>query len=410
LNKNYDFRKEVNMRKTLFKVGILFAAILLIPMVAGAAQVAGVTDTEVTVGWTTPLSGPAALWGVTGLGGKAWADYINDQGGIHGRKINVMLKDDGYNPARALANLQEMKGKIFAVCGLLGTAILNVSKDYFPQNNVPLITAYGDVRIWTRVPREKLKYIFIAYPDYEDEAQYLTTYAVKTLGTKTLAVFYQNDDYGKMALVGIKKGLAATAGRAKLVSAVPYEVTERSLATHALKLKQSGADTLIMYPTPTHGALITKEIAKIGYQPKVLTTFTLGDPIMYKIAGPTWEGTYIGLPGNSGQPGSDPDADRVADILKKYNPQIAGKEYLALFGAVSMMHLAEGLKNAGPNLTPETMVKGMEMIKEWKPENLGARVTYAPDRRHGNNASRMGIAKGGKVVAIEPYTIFKPLF
>jgi branched-chain amino acid transport system substrate-binding protein len=410
LNKNYDFRKEVNMRKTLFKVGILFAAILLIPMVAGAAQVAGVTDTEVTVGWTTPLSGPAALWGVTGLGGKAWADYINDQGGIHGRKINVMLKDDGYNPARALANLQEMKGKIFAVCGLLGTAILNVSKDYFPQNNVPLITAYGDVRIWTRVPREKLKYIFIAYPDYEDEAQYLTTYAVKTLGTKTLAVFYQNDDYGKMALVGIKKGLAATAGRAKLVSAVPYEVTERSLATHALKLKQSGADTLIMYPTPTHGALITKEIAKIGYQPKVLTTFTLGDPIMYKIAGPTWEGTYIGLPGNSGQPGSDPDADRVANILKKYNPQIAGKEYLALFGAVSMMHLAEGLKNAGPNLTPETMVKGMEMIKEWKPENLGARVTYAPDRRHGNNASRMGIAKGGKVVAIEPYTIFKPLF
>jgi ABC-type branched-subunit amino acid transport system substrate-binding protein len=174
------------MPKTLFKVGILFAAILLIPMVGGAAQVAGVTDTEVVVGWTTPLSGPAALWGVTGLGGKAWADYINDQGGIHGRKIKVMLKDDGYNPARALANLQEMKGKIFAVCGLLGTAILNVSKDFFPENNVPLITAYGDVRIWARLPREKLKYIFIAYPDYEDEAQYLTAYSIKKLGAKTV--------------------------------------------------------------------------------------------------------------------------------------------------------------------------------------------------------------------------------
>jgi hypothetical protein len=131
---------------------------------------------------------------------------------------------------------------------------------------------------------------------------------------------------------------------------------------------------------------------------------------MYKIAGPTWEGTYIGLPGNSGQPGSDPAADRVADILRKYNPKIKGREYLALFGAASMIHLVEGLKNAGPNLTPETMVKGMEMIKEWKAEGMGARVTYAPDRRHGNNASRMGIAKGGKVVAIEPYTIFQPLF
>ena len=103
-------------------------------------------------------------------------------------------------------------------------------------------------------------------------------------------------------------------------------------------MKNAGADTLIFYPTPAHGAIITKTIAKIGYQPKnKLTTFTLGDAIMFKIAGETWDGTYIGLPGNSGQVGSDPDADRVAAILKKYNPKIEGKEYLALFGAVSMM-------------------------------------------------------------------------
>ncbi|MHC4478414.1 MAG: ABC transporter substrate-binding protein [Planctomycetota bacterium] len=392
-------------------VGILLIIILIIPSVVGAEQkVRGVTDTEVVIGWTTPLSGPAALWGVTALGGKAWADYINDQGGIHGRKIKIILKDDGYNPARALANLQEMKGKIFAVCGLLGTAVLNAAKDFFPDNNIPLITAYGDVRIWQRTPRDRLKNIFVTYPDYEDEAKYITTYTVKNLGTKTIAMFYQNDDYGKMALVGVKKGVAATGGRAKLVMALPYEFTERALATHALKLKESGADTLILYPSPTHGAIITKEIAKIGYQPQVLTTFTLGFAFMYNIAGPTWEGTYISLPGNSGQPGSDPDADRVANILKKYNPKIAGKEYLALFGAVSMMHLAKGLENAGRNLTPETLVKGMEKIYLWKPENLGASVTYAPDRRHGNNASRMGVAKGGKVVALEPYTVFHPLF
>jgi ABC-type branched-subunit amino acid transport system substrate-binding protein len=398
------------MRKILALTGVLIAIILIIPPAGSAANVRGVTDTEVVVGWTTPLSGPAALWGVTGLGGKAWADHINAQGGVHGRKIKVILKDDGYNPARALANLQEMKNKVFAVCGLLGTAILNVSKDYFSDNNIPLITAYGDVRIWSRQPKAKLKNVFIAYPDYENEAQYLTAYAIKNLNTKTIAVFYQNDDYGKMALEGIKKGIAAGGGKAKLLSAVPYEVTERALATHALKLKESGADTLIIYPTPSHGAIITKEIAKIGYQPKVLTTFTLGDPIMYKIAGPTWEGTYIGLPGNSGQPGSDPDADRVADILKKYNPKIEGKEYLALFGATSMMHLVKGLENAGRNLTPETMIMGMEKIRGWKPENLGARVTYTPDSHHGNNASRMGQAKGGKVVAIEPFTVFQPLF
>jgi ABC-type branched-subunit amino acid transport system substrate-binding protein len=398
------------MRKTFFSIGILVALILTIPAISGAAEVRGVTDTEVVIGWTTPLSGPAALWGVTGLGGKAWADHINAQGGIHGRKIKVILKDDGYNPARALTNLREMKNQVFAVCGLLGTAIVNASKDFFGENGIPLITAYGDIRIWTRVSPKTLKYAFITYPDYEDEGQYMTTWAVKNIGSKKVAVFYQNDDLGKKGLAGVKKGLAATGGRAKLVGAVPYGITERALSTHALKLKESGADTLVIYADPTHAAIITKTMAKVGYQPKVLASFPLADAIMYKIAGPTWEGTYVGLPGNSGLPGTDPDADRVAAILKKYNPKIEGKEFLALFGATSMMHLVEGLKNAGRNLTPESMIRGMEKIKEWKAENLGARVTYGPDRHNGNNASRMGQAQGGKIIGLEPFTVFQPLF
>ena len=398
------------MRKTFFWIGSLIALILTLPSSGGAAEVRGVTDTEVVVGWTTPLSGPAALWGVTGLGGKAWADYINDQGGIHGRKIKVLLKDDGYNPARALTNLREMKDDVFVIAGLLGTAICNAAKDFPSDNNIPLITAYGDIRIFARQSKDKIRNVFVTYPDYEDEGQYLTAWAVKNRGTKKVVVFYQNDDYGKMGLEGVKKGLAATGGKAKLVGTVPYEVTERALSTHALKLKESGADTLVMYADPTHAAILTKTMAKVGYQPMVLASFPLADAIMYKIAGPTWEGTYVGLPGNTGLPGTDPDADRVADILNKYNPKIKGKEFLALFGATSMMHFVEGLKNAGPNLTPETLVTGMEKIQDWKAENLGARVTYSPDRHHGNNASRVAQAKGGKIIGLEPWTVFQPRF
>ncbi len=398
------------MSKKLFWIGITLILILAVSFSCAKKEVTGVTDTEVVIGWTTPLSGPAALWGVTALGGKAWADYINDQGGINGRKITVIMKDDGYSPTRAMANLQEMKGKVFAVCGLLGTAILNVAKDFFPENNIPLITAYGDIRIWARQPKDKINNVFISYPDYEDETEYLTKYALEKLGCKKIAIFYQNDDYGKMAVAGLKKALAAMPGKAELVGSVPYEVTERELGTHAIKLQETGADTLIIYPTPTHGAIITKEIAKIGYQPNVLTTFTLGDPILYKIAGPTWEGTYIGLPGNTGLPGSDPEADKVAEILIKYNPKIKGREYLALFGAASMMHMIEGIKNAGRDLTPESLVKGMEKIKDWKPEGMGAPVTYGPNRRHGNNATRMGRAQNGKTVALEPFTIHKAHF
>jgi branched-chain amino acid transport system substrate-binding protein len=397
------------MRKSHFWVCLLLIAIFAFPALAGAGQVPGVTDKEVVVGWTTPLSGPAALWGVTALGGKAWADYINDQGGVNGRKIKVILKDDGYNPTRALVNLQEMKGNVFAVCGLLGSAICNAAKNFFADNKIPLITAYGNIRIWAKLPKDKLHYVFIAYPDYEDEAEYMAKYAATKLGSKHIAVFYQNDDYGKLGLAGVKKGLASVGG-AKLAGAVPYEVTERSLATHALNLKKTGADSVIIYPTPTHGALIIKEMAKVGYRPKIFATFTLADPIMYRVAGQIWEGTYFALPGNTGTPGTEPEADRVVEILKKYNPKIKGKEYLAVFGAVSMMHLVEGLKNAGRDLTPESMIQGMEKIKNWKPEGLGAPVTYGPNRHHGNNASRMGQAKNGKDAILAPYTIFRAHF
>ena len=408
ISKQFKRKEEVMRRWGIF----LIASFLVVFMgfYNSSFAVPGVTDSEVVIGWTTPLSGPAALWGVTGLGGVAWANYINDHGGVNGRKIRVILKDDGYNPARALANLQEMKNDVFCICALLGSAICHATKDFFYENKIPLITAYGNIRIWAKLPREKKRYFFIAYPDYEDEAGYITEYAVNKLGKKKIAVFYQNDDYGKTALMGVKKVLKKLGGKATLVKAVSYEVTERALSTHAMKLKESGADSLIMYPTPNHGALIVKEMAKIGYRPTVFTTFTLGDPIMYKIAGPAWEGTYIALPGNSGQPGSDPEADRVANILLKYNPKIKGKEYLALFGAASMMHLIEGLKNAGRDLTRDRLVKGMEMIKNWKPEGMGAPVTYGPNRHHGVNASRMGIAKGGKVIPLEPFKIHRPHF
>jgi branched-chain amino acid transport system substrate-binding protein len=398
------------MRKAIFQICALLVVTLTIPAIAAAGQmVPGVSDKEVVVGWTTPLSGPAALWGVTAMGGKAWADYINDQGGVNGRKIKVIIKDDGYNPTRALINLQEMKGNVFAVCGLLGTAVCNAAKDFFGQNHIPLITAYGNIRIWPELSKENLRYVFVAYPDYEDEAEYITKYAAQKVGAKKIALFYQNDDYGKLALVGVKKGIKDV-GEAELVGAVPYEVTERSLATHALNLKKTGADSVIIYTTPTHGALIEKEMAKIGYRPKVFATFTLADPIMYRVAGPVWEGTYIALPGNSGTPGAEPQADRVADILKKYNPKIKGKEYLALFGAMSMMHFVEGVKNAGRDLTPESMIAGMEKIKNWKPEGLGAPVTYSPTRHHGVNASRMAQARNGRDTILAPFTIFKPHF
>lgn len=386
------------------------AVVLIVPTMALAGEKTGVSDDEVIIGISTPLSGPAALWGSTAMGAKAWADYINNNGGIHGRKIKVIIKDDGYNPTRSMANLQEMKDKVFAVCALLGTAPCSASKDFFPANKIPLVTAYGNVRIWADLSKDKQKWYYIVYPDYEDENEYLTVYGVDKLGSKKIAHFYQNDDFGHGAALGIQKALKELGGKAELVASVPYEVTERAMGTHALKLKETGADTVIITASPTHSALIVKAMAKVGYKPKVMTNFTVADPIMYKIAGKNWEGTYITSTGQMGIPGVDPSADKVAEILLQYDPKLKGREYLAVFGAVSMMHLAKGLELAGKDLTRSSLMAGLEKIKDWKPEGMGAPVTYSPTRHHGLNAVRMSQAKDGKIQPIEDYKVFAPRF
>lgn len=398
------------MRRTARIAGIVFCFLVVALGNFAFGQTPGVTDTEVVIGVTTPQSGPAAMWGLTAAGMKAWADHVNSQGGVHGRKIKVLIKDDGYNPTRGMANLEEMKGQVFAFCGVLGTAACNAAKDFFANNKTPLVTAYANVRLWTDLPKDKLKYVFIAYTDYRNEAEHLTKYAVEKLGAKKIGLFYQNDDYGKNGMEGIEDALAGLKGKAELVMSVPYEMSERALGAHALKLKESGADTILLYPTMSHGGLILKEMAKIDYKPKVLYSFPLSDPYMYQLAGETWEGAYMSLPGNLSVPGSEPVADKVAEILVKYDDKIKGREFLGVFGAVSMMHLVEGLKNAGKDLTVDSFLKGMEKIKDWKPEGLGAPVTYNPDRRHGINATRVGQAKGGKHVPLEDFVIFKPLF
>ena len=388
----------------------VLALALVVPSSALAGET-GLTDSEIVIGISTPLTGPAALWGTTALGFKAWADYINDQGGIHGRKIKIIIKDDGYNPTRSMANLQEMKGQVFCVAALLGSAPCNASKEFWAENKIPLITPYANVRIYSNLPKEKSRWVFVAYPDYEDEAEYITQYGVDKLGVKKIAVFYQNDDCGHQALLGVEKALAALGGKAELIAKIPYEVTERALGTHALKLKESGADTVIIYASPTHTALIVKEMAKIAFKPITMTNFTVADPIMAKIAGPPWKGTYIALPGNIGIPGVDPEADKVAEILLKYNEKFKGKEYLAVFGATSMMHLAQGFEHAGRDLTREGLIKGMEQIKDWKPMGMGAPVTYGPDRHHGINASRMSQnQESGVNKPIDDYKIHAPKF
>jgi ABC-type branched-subunit amino acid transport system substrate-binding protein len=383
--------------------GVLLLVLVMSATSAWAqAKVPGVTDTEVVIGATTPLSGPAAAWGTTALGAEAWAKHVNEQGGIHGRKIRVELKDDGYNPGRSVANVTEMKDSVFALVGLLGTAILNANKDNIAEAKLPTIWPYGNPQIFAKQPREKLKYVFMVYPDYGDEGEFLVQQAVKLEKAKKVAVFFQNDDYGKGGLEGVKRGVKGLAGAVSIAAEVSYEVADRELGTHALKIKDSGADAVVFYSTVTHGANLIKEMAKVGYRPKVFAAFPLGDRhTMFRLLGDLWEGAYYNVTGAI--PG-EPEADRIIEILLKQEPKLKGRESFALAGAISMMATLEGVKRAGRNLTRDSYVEAMESIKNWSPEKLTAPITWGPNRRHGLNPIRMQRAGKAADASFTPIT------
>jgi len=375
------------------------------------AQAPGVTNTEVTIGITTPLSGPAAAWSATGLGAEAWAKHVNDQGGVYGRKIKIVMKDDGYNPGRALANVNEMKDSVFALVGLLGTAVLNANKDAVADAKLPTIWPYGNPQVYAKQPKEKNRTVFMVYPDYGDEGEFLLLQAAKLTGARKVAVFYQNDDYGKGGLDGVQRGIAKLAGLVTLAGEVSYQVADRELSTHALKMKESGADSVILYSTVTHSVGIIKEMAKVGYRPKIFAAFPLGDVnLMFRLLGDLWEGAYYNVTG--AVPG-EPDADRILDILLKQEPKLKGREGLALSGAVAMMATVEGMKRAGKNLTRDGFLNAMETFKDWTPEKLTGPITWGPNRHHGLNPIRMmqaGKAADASFKAITDYQPFPSHF
>ena len=375
------------------------------------AQAPGVTNTEVTIGITTPLSGPAAAWSATGLGAEAWAKHVNEQGGVHGRKIKVVMKDDGYNPGRALANVNEMKDSVFTLVGLLGTAVLNANKDAVADAKLPTIWPYGNPQVYAKQPREKNRTVFMVYPDYGDEGEFLLQQAAKLTGAKKVAIFYQNDDYGKGGLEGVKRGVGKLAGAVALAGEVSYEVADRELSTHALKIRESGADAVILYSTVTHSVGIVKEMAKVGYRPKIFAAFPLGDVnLMFRLLGDLWEGAYYDVTG--AVPG-EPDADRILNILLKQEAKLKGREGLALSGAVAMMATVEAMKRTGKNLTREGFIEAMDSFKGWVPEKLTGPITWGPNRHHGLNPIRMmqaGKAADASFKAITDYQPFPSHF
>lgn len=367
------------MRRSFFRFHFLVLACFLMTCpsaVFSADPVRGVTDTEVLIGQWGPQTGPAALWGAVARGTGVFFDLVNEEGGIHGRKIKYFLRDDAYQPAKTKAIAKEFVESlgIFAVASGVGTAGGMAARDYLMENKVPWVGPSTGSKHWTQ-PLQK--YLFAVYPRYSNEAFLLTEYIVEKLGKKKIAIFYQNDDYGKEGMEGVKE-YADKAG-IKLVAEVPVEVTDSDLKSHALKLKESGADAVILWILPKHAAMILGQAKAIGYEPQWVASSTLSDaPLMFKLTKGLWDGVVFANFLST----ESPLAKKYLEAQKKFAPseQYTGIFFLA--GFVFVEPMVEGLRRAGRDLNPESFVKAMETIRNWN-DWLGHDCTFTPEDHQG---------------------------
>lgn len=350
----------------------------------------GVTDTEILVGNWSPQSGPNSAYGIGARTADAYFHMINDQGGIYGRKLKLIISDDQYTAAKTQPLVKKMveQDKVFAFVASIGTGPNLAVKDYLAGKGVPNVAFSTGSGALVNPPS---KTAFGELTNYSFEATIFAQYAADQLGSKKVAVLYQNDGFGKEGWQAFVK--EAKAKGMDVVAEVPYEPNTTDMSSQALKLQQSGADTVFFAATPGSGAPALKEMDKLGYNPKKLLTFVLNDPQLFQVAGTAANGVYSStftplLDSN------DPKVTEYLSFMKKYQPNDPPGNF-SEWGYVGAQIFVEGLRRAGKDLTRESFVNGLESIVNWN-GSMANNITYGPNNRAPQNSIYIIQYKDGK--------------
>jgi len=367
-------------KKKMVVLWIAVWAVLCIANVAQAAPPAGFDDNEIRIGQWGPQTGPAAPWGSVARGSKLLFDVVNEEGGINGRKIKYFIRDDMYNPAQTVAVVKELVERqgVFAFVGGVGAACGMAVKDYLAANKIPWVGPSAADQDFVQ-PIDP--YLFAVYPLYRDEANVLTKYIVEKLNMKKIGILYQNDAYGKDGLEGAKECLATY--KMSLVAEIPVEPTEKDFASQVLRLKNSGAEAVLLYVNPTAAVITLKTAANVGFKPQWVSANTLSDyPLMFKITGGLFEGVITGAFGEV--PDSmHPLMVKYREAAKRLTPQERwGTFYFA--GILFADPIVEALKKAGRNLSTDAVMKALNSFKDY--QTIGPKITWTEKQHQGTDS------------------------
>ncbi|HYC13515.1 MAG TPA: ABC transporter substrate-binding protein, partial [Stellaceae bacterium] len=255
----------ISRRRLLQTTAVSAAALTARGMPAWGANAPGVTATEIKIGQTMPYSGNASAYGTIGKAELAYFKMINEQGGINGRKINLISLDDGYSPPKTVELVRRLveQEEVAFLFQTLGTPSNSAIHQYCNDEQVPQLFVATGATKWNDPKGHP--WTMGWQPNYQTEAKIYAQHILKNKPNAKIAVLYQNDDYGKDYLKGFKDGLG-TKGQAMIVIEESYEVSEPTIDSHIVKLKATGADVFFNITTPKFAAQAIKKSAEIGWK------------------------------------------------------------------------------------------------------------------------------------------------
>jgi branched-chain amino acid transport system substrate-binding protein len=226
----------------------------------------GVSDTEIKIGNTVPYSGPASAYGTIGKSEAAYFAMINDQGGINGRKVNFLSRDDSYSPPKTVEVVRKLveEDQVLLMFGTLGTPPNTAIQGYLNDNKVPQLFVTTGANKWNDPKHHPWTMGWI--PTYQTEARIYARYILKTLPDAKIALLYQNDDFGKDYLIGLRGGLGDKADK-MIVATKTYETTDPTVDSQIAALQASGASVLVSAAIPKFAAQAIRKVSDLGWKP-----------------------------------------------------------------------------------------------------------------------------------------------
>jgi branched-chain amino acid transport system substrate-binding protein len=343
----------------------------------------GASDTEIKIGNIMPYSGPASAYGVIGKTEQAYFNKINAEGGINGRKINFLSYDDGYSPPKAVEQARKLveDDGVLLIFNSLGTPSNSAIRKYMNGKKVPQLFVASGASKWND-PKE-FPWTMGWQPSYQVEAQIYAKYLLANKPDAKIGVLYQNDDFGKDYLKGLKDGLGPKASM--IVAEESYETTEPSIDSHVVKLKSAGADVFISVTTPKFAAQAIKKLAEIDWHPlHIVSNVSASVGGVMKPAG--YENSQGILSANYAKDGAalqwdnDPGMKKFLDFLAKYYPDGNRLDGATVYGYGVAQTLVKVLQMCGDDLTRDNVMKQAASLKDFEPDTLlpGIKINTSP--------------------------------